>query len=158
MRIAKYDSQMQTLLQTELKRIPRWLRITKLKLVIAFIAELALAAVIVLSLNPGDIASGTIFANFRYWYCVIPFASIAPFWFIRACSIKTKAYKTASLLASLYRRPDDYNTNAVYQHKNKSCIPAGFCPDCGLLIVPGECTCRSCAARENRHRLAGIHG
>ena len=68
MRSAKYDSLMQTLLQTELKRIPRWLRITRLKLVIAFIAELALAAVIILSLNPGEIATGTIFANFRYWY------------------------------------------------------------------------------------------
>lgn len=149
---------MQTLLQTELKRIPRWLRITRLKLVIAFIAELALAAVIILSLNPGEIATGTIFANFRYWYCVIPFASIAPFWFIRACTIKTKAYKTASLLASLHRRSEEYNTNAVFQHKNKSCIPAGFCPDCGLLIVPGEYTCRSCTAKSRRQRFAATHG
>ena len=158
MRLAKYDSLSQSLLQTELKRIPRWLRITKSKLVIALIAELALAAVIILSLNPGEIATGTIFANFRYWYCVIPFASIAPFWFIKACRIKTKAYKTASLLASLHRRPDDYNTNALLQHKNKSTIPAGFCPECGLLIVPGEYYCRSCAAKSQMHVLVTSHG
>lgn len=157
MRSVKYDSLMQTVLQTELKNIPRWLRITKMKLVFALIAELAFAAVIVLSLNPAEIASGTVFANFRYWYFLIPLASIAPFWFIKAYHKKTKAYKTASLIASMHRAPESCNTNAVYSVKNHSTIPSEFCPKCGLLMVPGEYTCRSCAVK-GRRQLITSHG
>ena len=157
MRSVKYDSLMQSVLQAELKNIPSWLRITKIKLVFALIAELAFAAVIVLSLNPAEIASGTVFASFRYWYFIIPLASIAPFWFIKAYHKKAEAFKTASLIASMHRTSDSYNTNAVYTSKSHSIIPSEFCPKCGLLLVPGEYTCRSCA-KKGRHKLITSHG
>lgn len=168
MRSVDNDMLLQSILQSELKRIPRWLQITKVKLVFALIVEIIIALMVVYSLNPEAIAAHTFIANtflahFRYWYFVLPFAAIIPLWFCKAYRQKAMAYQTATQIASSYiakRNREitrDYGGYCDVPARNIKSTKLNnepkYCPTCGLILVPGEFKCRSCVADGHKNLI-----
>ena len=160
MRSVENDMILQAILQSELRRIPQWLRITKVKLVIALLVEIAIVVMILFSLYPEVLSSISSFSGFKYWYCLLPLAAIAPLWFYKAYRRESMAYQSASLIASV-KSAKKYNeierdyggycdtpsSSPAGRFLNK---PARYCPECGLLLVPGEIKCRSCVTSGHR--------
>ncbi len=144
----KNDMYMQTVFRSELALVPRWLRLTKPKLVTAFIAEAALLAMIYYALTPGInmiVSSKVLLA------VLIPVSVLPALWFFLAFHKGFAAYRTAAYIAEYKRMKENRfaRNHWDYCDKRDEYAPAvyqkaRFCPSCGLLLMAGENKCKSC--------------
>jgi hypothetical protein len=149
MRSLDDDMLLKSVFQSEVALTPQWLRLTKTKKFITLVTESALIGMMLYSLSS---ESGSFVSRPLVPAVLISFAVLLPIWFIKACCEEIKAYENASYIVSL-RKKNDINRHTV-NHPNycdiddgfKSVLtyPATFCSCCGLLLTPGEDTCRTC--------------
>lgn len=151
MNYIKNDLLLQETFKSEMALIPFWLRLTKAKKVAAGIIELSLLTSIAYAVNSMLNSHGTIPL---YMFFVIPLAVLLPVWFKKASHEELTAFKTASYTVSLkrYHEKSRFTPNRISYCDPKEnaapvvFIPATFCPKCGLLLVEGEKSCRTCGS------------
>ena len=153
MRSVKNDILLSTILKSEIRRIPYWLRITKAKLVIASLIEVTVVVMIISTFMP---VSEAFAIDHRALYVLFPLALLAPFWFYKAYRRESMAYQNATYIASIKKARKEAAIVRAYGGFCEAGTtlspfpikPAAYCPTCGLVMVPVERRCRTCCPQK----------
>lgn len=140
---------LKTVFQSEAALIPRWLRISKFKLILAFITETMLISSILYILNFGTATESESYVSLCL---LVPLSVLIPLWFYKAQQEQIKAYATATRIVSAKIR-NEKNRFARNSEASadllQSPVPviyreARFCPSCGFLMNPADKVCKTC--------------
>ncbi len=158
MSLNRSDSLQQTILQSEIERIPGWLRITKAKLAGACVLEalLIVAAIFTFNYTVSAGLDGSLII-----FLLIASMAIMPLWFLMAYRREARAYQTATYIAAENRRRDGGQMIRSYggftrpEHKpSKLSGYSEYCPGCGFILIHGEDRCRTCGTTIRKVRSA----